>query len=242
MQITDTYTEKMKRIQTNLVSEISNYYKENKAIECHIIGSLVEGKNDALSDVDIWITFTDEDIKNVITNRMKDYEQFGEIVLLHEMQNNYPLDGIQTAILYEIEDEIIRVDFYLCPESSSRILPNAKVLFDEVEVPEGNIIPETKRTPRDFSDGVTFLISMCFNTIKNVVRDKPERIDFILDEFNKKYEEKLGKEYNIPNKNSFSTIRTLLTALEENSNEAQKNAIGKIRLFMEKLENTHCKK
>jgi len=105
MKITETFTEKMEQIQNNLVSEISNYYKENKAVECHIIGSLVEGTNDALSDVDIWVTFRDEDIEDVIAHRMKDYEEFGEIVILHEMQNNYPLDGIQTAVLYEVEDE-----------------------------------------------------------------------------------------------------------------------------------------
>lgn len=229
------YTEKMKGIQAGLVESISDYYGKEGAVECHVFGSIAEDRNDVLSDVDIWITFKDNKIQEVLENRMNVYAKFGEIILLHEMQNNFPLDGVQTAILYKINSEIVRVDYYLCPKSSSRILPNSKIIFDQVGIQEGDIIPETKSAPRDFSDSVTFLISMCFNTIKNIIRNKPEGIDFLLNEFKKKYEDKLDKDYKIASNNDFETIYLVLDALVDNSNGVQIKAIEEIRVFMERV-------
>lgn len=227
----------MKSLQSDLVESISKHYENSGAIECHVFGSIAENKNDALSDVDIWVTLDDENTSEAIDKRMEAYKKFGEIVLLHEMQNNYPLDGIQTAILYKISDEIVRVDIYLCPKTNSRVLPNSKILFDKVGIEEGAIIPETKRVPRDFSDGVTFVISMCFNTIKYLARDMPGRTEFLLDEFKMKYEDKINKNYEIKPEDSFKTIYLVLDALEENSDNHQINAIKEIRIFAKKIEN-----
>ena len=231
----------MKRIRSNLVESISNHYKELGAIECHVFGSIAKNKEDAFSDIDIWVTFKDTYIENAIDRRLESYTGFGKIVLLHEMQNNYPLNGIQSAVLYEIEGELVRVDYYLCPQSTSTIMPGSKVLFDIEGIKEGDIIPETKRSPRDFSDSVTFLILTCFNSIKCIIR-KTDRIDFILDEFRKKYEEKLDKNYNLPQENNFNTIDLMLRALEENSDKEQIDAIREIKLFASKVTQTYLGK
>lgn len=234
MEVKD-FTQKMKGICDKTVNDIAAFYQKNGAVHAFIFGSIARGTNDALSDVDIWMTFEDNDIKEAIEKRFEAYSTFGEIVLWHEMQNNFPLNGIQTAIIYKIEDELVRVDFYLCPLSSSRVLPDSKILFGNIKVEEGNIIPETKSTPRGLSDRVTFFLCMCFNGIKKVVRNDPAFIDFLLSEF-KKYEKEIPQLSDVPREATFGTIRKSLEILDTVSNQEQKRAIVEIGKFMTKVE------
>lgn len=230
------FTQKMKGLCDKTIVEIVDLFKDT-AIEAHVFGSIAKGTNDALSDIDIWITFKDEEIEQVLENRMTSYAKFGEIILLHEMQNNFPLNGIQTAVLYKIEEELIRVDFYLCPLSSSRILPDSKVLFEKQKIQVGSIIPETKRTPRDISDRITFFIFMCFNGIKKVVRGDAAFTDFLISEF-KKYEKDIPELMTVPRESTFEMIKKSLDVLNKVSNKEQKNAIFEVRFFMKKIEHS----
>jgi predicted nucleotidyltransferase len=228
------FTQKMKGVCEDTVKKISNFF-EDKAIEAHVFGSMAKGTNDALSDIDIWITFKDSKIENILRNRMDFYSNLGEIVIWHEMQNNFPLDGIQTAVIYKIEGELIRVDFYLCPFSSSRVLPGSKILFEKVRVEVGDIIPETKRIRKDLSDRITFFVCMCFNGIKKVVRKDKKFMDFLFSEF-QKYENDIPELMTVPKENNFETIKKSLCVLAKVSNEEQKKAILDIGIFLEKVE------
>lgn len=228
------FTKKMQSVCEKMIIEIVSFFKD-EAVEAHLLGSMAKGTNDALSDIDIWITFEDEKIAEVLENRMASYTRFGQIVLLHEMQNNFPLDGIQTGIIYKIDGELVRVDFYLCPFSSSRVLPNSKILFEKKKIEIGNIIPETKRISRDISDRITFFICICFNGIKKVVREDETFPDFLTTEF-QKYEKEIPELSVIPKELSFDMIRKSLSILNTVSNPQQKVAIIEINNFLTKVE------
>lgn len=229
------FTQKMQGICEKTITEIVSFFKDEEAVEAHVFGSMAKGTNDALSDIDIWITFEDEKMAKVLESRMTSYAKFGEIVLLHEMQNNFPLNGIQTAIIYKIDGELVRVDFYLCPFLSSSVLPDSKILFEKKKVEICNIIPETKRTPRDLSDRITFFICMCFNGIKKVVRGDETFAEFLTSEF-KKYEKEIPELAAIPKELSFDMIRKSLSILNTVSDPQQKVAIIEINNFLTKVE------
>ena len=235
------FSQKMLEIQSSMVSRISDFFKNNDAAEAHVFGSIASGTNDALSDIDIWITFEDEKVEKVIEERMVYYSKFGEILLIHEMQNNFPLNGIQSALIYKIEDELLRVDFYICPLSSSRVLPGSKILFENKKIEVGSIIPETKRTPRDISDRITFFICMCFNGIKKVVRGDSTFSDFLVSEFNK-YEKEIPELSTIPNESTFDMLKKSLNILNAHSNSEQKLAISEIDKFLTKVEQLYLSK
>lgn len=228
------FTQKMKGLCEKTLNDIESFFKDH-AIEAHIFGSMARGTNDALSDIDIWITFEDEKIQKAIEDRMTSYTRFGQIVLHHEMQNNFPLNGIQTTVIYKIDDELVRVDFYLCPLSSSRVAPDSKVLFEKKKVESGVIIPETKRTSKDLSDRITFFISMCFNGIKKVIRKDQSFVPFLASEFYK-YKKEIPELANIPKELSFEMIRKSLTILDAVSNSEQKAAIAEINKFLTEVE------
>ena len=220
--------------QPKAVKNIVEFFRD-EAVEIHVFGSTARGTNDAFSDIDIWITFDDDKIQKAVEDRMASYLKFGEIVLMHELQNNCPLNGIQTAIIYKIDGELVRVDFYLCPFSSSRVFPGSKVLFEKRKVESGNMIPETKRTKRDLSDRITFMISMCFNGIKKVARGDTSYVDFITREF-QKYEKDIPRAFNLPKELSFDIVRKALEILNNISNQEQKNAIIEINKFLTRVQ------
>ncbi|MDR3519952.1 MAG: nucleotidyltransferase domain-containing protein [Candidatus Pacebacteria bacterium] len=232
--VSEIFASKMEGIQEKTVQNITEFFKD-EAVEIHIFGSTARGTNDALSDIDIYITFEDDKIRNAIEDRMTSYSKFGEIVLMHELQNNFPLNGIQTAIIYKIDDELIRVDFYLCPFSSSRVFPGSRVLFEKRKVEIGNMIPETKRTKRDLSDRITFIISMCFNGIKKVERGDKSFVDFLIGEF-QKYDKDIPEFSEIPKELSFDMLRKALAVLDNHSNQQQKIAITEINKFLTEFE------
>lgn len=130
---------------------------------------------------------------------------------------------------------LVRVDIYLCPRSSARVLPGSKILFQRENVPEGDIIPETKRTPRDLSDRITFFICMCFNGIKKVVRKDESFIPFLTSEF-QKYEQQIPELATVPKESSFETIKKALAVFSTVSNPEQKAAIEEVETFLAKVE------
>ncbi len=234
------FTEMMKGLYEKTTDDIVDLFKDT-AIEAHTFGSMARGTHDALSDINIWFTFEDEKMAQVLENRFDTYAKVGEIVLWHEMQNNFPLDGVQTAIIYKIEGELIRVDYYFCPFTNSRILPDSKIIFEKKTVPVGAIIPETKRTPRDLSDRITFFLCMCFNGIKKVVRRDESFIPFLTIEFQKS-EKDIPALATVPKESHFNTIRAALDVLDMVSNQEQKNAIHEISAFLTKVESLQTTK
>lgn len=224
----------MRRLREGLIERALAAFAP-AAVEAHLFGSVARGEDDALSDVDIWFTFEDGNIEKAVAGRMEAYARLGEIILLHEMQNNFPLGGIQTAIIYKIEGELVRVDFYLCPLSSARVLPGSKVLFAEREVPVGEIVPETKRTPRDLSDRITFFISMCFNGVKKAARGDVGFAAFLAGEF-AKHQGELPALAAVRMDASFGALRSALAELELVSDATQRRAVGEVRAFAAKIE------
>ncbi len=232
------FTQKMKGLCEKIANDIIEVFKDD-AVEAHLLGSIARGTNDALSDIDIWFTFEDSDISRVLEERFDRYKTIGEIVLLGEMQHSFPLDGIHTGVLYKIDGELIRVDYYLCPFSSSRVMPDAKILFETKKVESGEMIPETKRIQKDpaekMSGRITFLISMCFIGIKKIVRGDEAFIPFLTGEFQKS-ENDIPVLKGLPTESNFDTLRKALEALGTVSNSEQKNAIVEIRQFLDRVE------
>lgn len=228
------FSEKMKGICEKMVEDITAFFKD-KAVEAHLTGSMGKGTNDALSDVDIWITFADDKAEQAIADRMAAYEQFGHIVQLHEMSQNAPLNGVQTGILYKIDGEIVRVDFCLCPLSSARVAPGSKVLFENEKVEVGDMIYDTKRIPKGLSHRITFFISLCFVGIKKVVRGDNNFIDFLNSEF-KKYEKEFPELAAVSGEVGFDMLKKSLSVLDSLSNPEQKTAISEIGEFLTKVE------
>jgi predicted nucleotidyltransferase len=62
---------------------------------------MARGTADEFSDVDVWLTFRNEDMTQALENRFEYYAQIGGIVHIVEPPQNSPVGGIQSTVLYK---------------------------------------------------------------------------------------------------------------------------------------------
>ncbi|HAO64358.1 TPA: hypothetical protein DCQ44_00045, partial [Candidatus Taylorbacteria bacterium] len=192
-----------------LLLSIKNFFEET-AIEGHIFGSLARNDGDTLSDIDIWFTFKDGEVGDVIEKRFEIYNRFGKVVICHEAQQNFPLGGKYSLVIYDTPAGLIQVDYFLCPQSSSRIIPNSKILFEKTPIEKGAMIYDPKRIKKDPGDKLNFVICMCFVGIKKVIRKDPDFLNFLISEYNDMRARMFPELSVVENDDSFNTIKNIL--------------------------------
>ncbi|MBP9772976.1 MAG: nucleotidyltransferase domain-containing protein [Candidatus Pacebacteria bacterium] len=210
---------------------------ESVALEAHLHGSLARDDSDNFSDVDIWITFKDEDFQSALKNRFDLYSQIGEIVHIVEPPQNAPIDGIQSNVLYKTKVGLFIVDYSLCPHATSFILQDSKKLFGNIDLPNGKLGLNPKKITVDENYRLDFFISFIFGTIKKIVRYDIEPLNGVFREYDNlvnKYGFKL-KDVDIKD-HSFNNLKKISSNIYEIANEKQKNAITEIGNFLKLVE------
>ena len=207
---------------------------ETKAIEGHLFGSMARGDTDTFSDIDVWLIFKDEEIKEVLENRFTYYEKIGEIIHTIEAPQNSPINGIQTSVLYKTEAGLLFVDYSLCPFSTAFITKENKNLFGEIQLPLGEAGFNPQKVTVSETYRIDFFIGFIFNGIKKIIRKNKEGFDHTLKEYeylSSRYgmdvRELSSKEFN------FETLKEIIVNIEKVSTEKQKQALKEISLFLE---------
>lgn len=148
------------------------------ATALHLLGSLGRQTADALSDVDVWLTFPDDVIDAVLRDRHDLYREVGDLLLTHEATGNRPLGGVYALALYQTPAGPMQVDWYLAPQRTSRVVPQAAVVFERVAVPRGAWRLDTAAQQEEaLAERVSWLTCMLFVAIKVIVRG--EQLDVL---------------------------------------------------------------
>jgi hypothetical protein len=161
---------------------IATAAERSGATALHIIGSLGRQEDDALSDVDAWLTFPDDAIAAVVRDRLDLYRELGEILLMHEAVNNRPIGGVYSLVLYQSEAGPMMVDWALAPQRTSSVVPPMKTVYEQVPVPRvahfsQRQIDSAAQPVYTLDERVTWLTCMLFVAIKMILRRKD--LDFL---------------------------------------------------------------
>ncbi|MCA1681235.1 MAG: nucleotidyltransferase domain-containing protein, partial [Actinobacteria bacterium] len=136
------------------------------AVEGHLLGSLARGEADELSDIDLWITFEDEDTPHAIRKRSGLYLQIAPVLLTHEAEANPPVGGKFSLVIFATETGPLMVDFQLSPLSTAVLESDAKRLFGTVALPEGDKQSTSRSGEVTRSERIDFLIAMASAALK----------------------------------------------------------------------------
>jgi len=220
--------------QEMLFKRLENLFKD-KAVEAHIFGSVARGNTDAYSDIDIWFTFSDEDFEETYRNRFEYYAQIGNIIHSCEAPQNAPIGGVHTALLVEINNNIVVVDIYLCPHSTAYITDDGKKLFG-VDLPRGTIGYNPKKIQVDENYRIDFFIGFIFNTIKKLARKKENPLEAVLYEYKNKFIDSNIAITPIASKEqTFEILELIIGNVHKIANDKQKKALITIRDFARKI-------
>lgn len=220
-----------------LHNKILETFKSLNPVAIHQFGSGINGYRDEFSDMDIWITFEDKVIDEVVRKRETIYSQIGSVLIKNEKPENSPLGGKYSMVLFETDHGLYHVDIYLSKKSRTNIRPEAIFHHGSDELPRGEwILDSNAKQKENPSIVLDFLICMAFIGIKMLVRRNTEFLDFLF----KIYKEEKLKYFfemkDIEKQYTFEMLSSIFNELLIQSNPKQKHAIEKIKDYCNQVE------
>lgn len=206
-----------------LLIKIIKVFKQFKLAVIHQFGSGDSGYKDEFSDLDIWITFPENEISAIVKNQSKIFKSISPVLIKHYSKSWSPQGGSATQIIHITKYGLFQVDYYI---STSR---------------EAHIIKRDIKESHTFKKDLTLILALSFIAVKGIIRGwkSPDFVNNIRIVY-----KRIVKNYGIKIKRrrvklSFKFIYTLMTDLRPLANNAQKKAIDKIRSYAEEVEDLY---
>ncbi len=205
---------------------------QGKAVEAHVFGSTARGNADAFSDIDIWLTFNDENIAKALEQRLEYYARLGKVIHVCEPPQNRPTNGVHSCVLYKTEGGLLQVDFYICPLSTSFRTEESKQIIGNVKLPLGKLGFNAQKISVPDSYRIDFFILFVFIAIKRLARKKPEALDMLFAEYdNLKSRYQVDVEPLDAEVHTFAGLRQVIAEVNKVSNKKQKDVLKEISTF-----------
>ena len=215
------------------------------AIEAHVLGSVARGNPDPYSDLDVWLTIDDSVWDEFKKTRTKLFLKIGQIIHTCEPPQNAPLDGLFTSLFIKQNDNIIVVDFYLCPKHSAFITNESKNIFGDIPLPVNELSLNPQQIPVPETYRIDFFLCFIFGTIKKIVRRKENALELVLIQYNN-----LSSKYKInvreleTDLSPFGTLTKIIENTKEVAIAKQIGVLNEFQIFIDQvksLENSSSK-
>lgn len=225
----------MPKVRKKRAEKIVSVFKEI-AVEGHLQGSMARGGTDEFSDIDVWLTFKDDDFATVKEKRFEYYGQIGDILHVCEAPQNAPTGGVFSSVIYKTKVGLLVVDYSLCPLSTSYMMDDYKHLFGDIELPAGKFEynPEKVSLPETYR--LDFFISIINGSIKKLLRNNENALEFLISEYHN-----LKERYDIPvedltlTENTFATLKEVIENVKKVATEKQKMVLSEILNFIKQF-------
>ncbi len=226
-----------------LLDKITATFKSLDPVAIHQFGSGSTGFKDEFSDIDVWVTFKDNEIETVSKKLNKIFKNIAPVVLKHHSRSWSPVGGRSFSIIHETESGLFVVDYYISKLSETVIKKDSKVLYGDDSLKRGEWklnkdVNENIHDTHTLSKDIDLLLDLIFISTKGVIRKWTDNtfintLKTVHKLFRERYENKI--KYRII-KLDFKTDFKLLSDIYKISNKRQKKAINKIRKYIRQLD------
>lgn len=237
----DIKESKQKRIEgrAQLLKKIIEIFKSLDPVAIHQFGSGAKGFKDEFSDIDIWVTFKDSEIKTKLKKINQIFNNIAPVLIKHHSKSWSPVGGSSNSIIHDTKSGLFIVDYYISKFSKTVIPKDSVILFGDDSLKKGEWrlnkdINKDIHDPHTLKKDINLLLNLIFISIKGIIR-KWNNNDFIntLKTVHKLFRERYpGKiKRRVVSLNFKSDLR-LLSDLYKISNKKQRKAINKIRKYI----------
>jgi len=222
-----------------LFQKIMATFKALDSVAIHQFGSGRYGYQDEFSDFDLWITFPDDRIKQMVKNSEEIFSSVAPIFVKSSAPQNSPIGGSYTLVLYNTDHGLYHVDYYFAPKSGSNVRSDAKYLYGDDSLPRGEWILD-----RDNSEKWTYehvfdqMLAMSYILNKAIVRGgwNVDMAKYLRDLY-KDYQEITNKTLpSLPNSDDFEFMKELYKNILPYGNEHQQKAVKKLSEYSKLIE------
>lgn len=214
---------KQKRIEgrKQLLEKIIDTFKSSHPVAIHLFGSGQTGFKDEFSDIDIWITFEDNKINDILKQLNKIFKSIAPVLIRHHSKSWSPVGGSANSVIHDSQFGPYIVDYYISKPSETVIEINKNI-----------------HDSHTFRKDISLLVDLIFVSIKLIAR-KSDGDDFIktLGTVHKDFRKKYGgriKRRQI--RLTFKSDYRLLSDLYQIASKGQRRAISKIKRYAKEVE------
>lgn len=226
-----------------LLEKIIATFKSLDPEAIHQFGSGSTGFKDEFSDIDIWITFKDSKINNILPKLNRIFKSIAPVLVLHHSKSWSPVGGSANSVIHDSEYGPFIVDYYLSKYSETVIKNDSKVVFGDDSLKRGawRLNKEVTKNIHDshtLKKDINLLLNLIFISTKGIVRkwdsdDFINTLKIVYRNFRKRYGENIKRRRITL---SFKTDYKLLADLNRIANKRQRRAILKIRKYAKNVE------
>lgn len=219
----------------DLVARAVDVFERAGAVEGHLLGSLGRGDADELSDVDMWITFTDADVARAIEERFGLYQGIAPVVLVHEAKGNAPAGGHFSLVIFETDAGPLMADFQFSPLSSSVLDDEARSLFAHQRVPRGKKQSQGGSHSPTRQERVDFVIAMAATGLKYLARGQGDLAQVAVSAYEGARAGLLPELPPVDQAPSYCTLGAMLDALAPLAGDRQQRAVEQLLAYQTQL-------
>lgn len=226
-----------------LLTDIVSTFKALKPFAIHQFGSGPNGYKDEFSDIDVWITFRDGEIDDILSHLAKTFESIAPVLVKHHSRSWSPVGGSSNSIIHDTEHGLFVVDYYIAKHSESYLKADSKVLFGEDTLKRGewklnSHTGQKRKDTHTFKKDLDLLLDLVFISYKGIVRkwDNDGFINTLKLVHKRMMERYIGKLKRRQISLSFKSNARLLSDIYRVGNKRQRRAVRKIRQYAKQIE------
>lgn len=236
---------KQKRIleRQKLLTKIIATFSALDPYAIHLFGSGTAEFRDEFSDIDIWITFEDDQIKAILKKLTSVFTEIAPVLIRHHSRSWSPVGGSANSIIHDTQTGPIVVDYYISKRSETVIKQDSLIVYGHDDLKRGewrlnkHVDTDTRDTHTPTKD-IRLLIDLICISIKGIVRKWDDdtfltTLKTVHTAFRKRYGDMIKRRQISL---SFKSNYRLLSDLYKIANKKQRRAIRKIRAYSREVE------
>jgi len=225
-----------------LLNKIVEIFGELSPVAIYQFGSGAVSYKDEFSDLDIWVVFPDDKIRNITSNQDQIFEKIAPVLVKHESKSWSPPRGSATQIIYKTKIGLFQVDFYISRLSNTKFIPLSKILYGrDIFKKKYFVFHRDLKESQTLKKDINLLLCLIFTSVKGIVREwKSHEFEQAMKIVHKRLRNNYGRQIKRRKiKLSFKLIYRLLNDLQRFSDRSQKDAISEIGYYAKSVENLY---